>query len=89
MIYGENAVDKIDNAARILILFIIFAFDPLAVLLLVASLGLIAKRKDIIVDPEGNVSIPESQIDTTFAGGVTNSQREANLREKRKLFPIE
>jgi len=44
MIYGENAVDKIDNAARILILFIIFAFDPLAVLLLVASLGLIARR---------------------------------------------
>jgi hypothetical protein len=89
MIYGENAVEKIDNAARILILFIIFAFDPLAVLLLVASLGLIAKRKDIVVDHDGNVSIPESQIDTTFAGGVTNSQREANLREKRKLFPIE
>lgn len=89
MIYGENAVDKIDNAARILIMFIIFAFDPLAVLLLVASLGLIARRSDMEWDSEGNVSIPESKIDTTFAGGVTNSQREANMKLKRKYFPIE
>ena len=81
----EGEIGPIKYVAEI----IIFAFDPLAVLLLVASLGLIAKRKDIVVDHDGNVSIPESQIDTTFAGGVTNSQREANLREKRKLFPIE
>ena len=54
MIYGENAIDKIDNAARILILFIIFAFDPLAVLLLVASLGLIARKPDLPVDNDGN-----------------------------------
>ena len=32
MIYGEDvAKNKIDNAARILIMFIIFVFDPLAV----------------------------------------------------------
>jgi hypothetical protein len=89
MIYGEDAQDKIDNAARILILFIIFAFDPLAVLLLVASLGLIARRSDVKWDDKGNVSIPESQIDTTFAGGVTNTQREANMKLKREYFPVE
>ena len=89
MIYGEDAQDKIDNAARILILFIIFAFDPLEVLLLVASLGLIARRSDVKWDDKGNVSIPESQIDTTFAGGVTNTQREANMKLKREYFPVE
>ena len=47
MLYGEDvAKDKLDNAARILIFFIIFAFDPLAVLLLVASLGIMAREND-------------------------------------------
>ena len=83
MLYGEEAEDKIDNAARILIFFIIFAFDPLAVLLLVSSLGLIARNKDLDVDPEGNVSIPADKIDTSF-----NEQRERNRYIKRKFFPI-
>ena len=83
MIYGEDAEDKIDNAARILILFIIFAFDPLAVLLLVSSLGLIARNKDLDVDIEGNVSIPADKIDTSF-----NEQRNRDRQVKRKYFPI-
>ena len=46
MIYGEDvAEDKIDNAARILIMFIIFVFDPLAVLLLISSVGLIGRQR--------------------------------------------
>ena len=83
MLYGEEAEDKIDNAARILILFIIFAFDPLAVLLLVSSLGLIARNKDLDVDIEGNVSIPADKIDTSF-----NEQRNRDRQLKRKYFPI-
>lgn len=83
MIYGEAAEDKIDNAARILIFFIIFAFDPLAVLLLVSSLGIIARKKQLDIDPEGNVSIPADKIDTSF-----NEQRAANIATKRKYFPI-
>ena len=55
MIYGEGAEDKIDNAARILILFIIFAFDPLAVLLLVSSVGLINRK--IIPDEIGRAHV--------------------------------
>ena len=84
MIYGEDAEDKIDNAARILILFIIFAFDPLAVLLLVSSIGLISISRKLPVDPEGNVSIPAENIDTSF-----NPQREENKRIKRTYFPKE
>lgn len=83
MIYGENAIDKIDNAARILILFIIFAFDPLAVLLLVASLGLIARKSDLPVDNDGNITIAAENIDTSF-----NPIRDAQKKLKRKYFPV-
>lgn len=83
MIYGENAVDKIDNAARILILFIIFAFDPLAVLLLVASLGLIARKHPLPVDNAGNITIAADNIDTSF-----NPIRDAQRKLKRKYFPV-
>ena len=37
LIYGENAKDNFDSAVRIIILILIFVFDPLAVLLLIAS----------------------------------------------------
>jgi hypothetical protein len=83
MIYGEDALDKIDNAARILILFIIFAFDPLAVLLLVASLGLIARKPDLPVDNDGNITIAAENIDTSF-----NPVRDAQKKLKRKYFPV-
>jgi len=37
LIYGESAKDNIDKAVRIVILILIFVFDPLAVLLLIAA----------------------------------------------------
>jgi len=37
LIYGENAQDNFDKAVRIVILILIFVFDPLAVLLLIAD----------------------------------------------------
>src|SRR6056300_178885 len=37
LIYGENAQDNFDKAVRIVILILIFVFDPLAVLLLIAA----------------------------------------------------
>ena len=37
LIYGENAQDHFDSAVRIIILILIFVFDPLAVLLLIAA----------------------------------------------------
>lgn len=85
MIYGEDVEDKIDNAARILILFIIFAFDPLAVLLLVSSVGLISRK--IVPDDDGNVSIPMDKVDTD-TGGIINKQLERNRAIRRKYFPI-
>ena len=37
LIYGVNAEDNFDKAVRIVILILIFVFDPLAVLLLIAA----------------------------------------------------
>jgi len=82
MIYGEDvAKDKLDNAARILIMFIIFAFDPLAVLLLVASLGLMARDNEPLnpLYATDEVSIPKDKI-TSGNDYIT---------EKRKLYPRE
>ena len=45
VIYGEDeSVKYLDNAVRWVIYALIFVFDPLAVLLLVSSTGLIARR---------------------------------------------
>ena len=37
MIYGDQAKEMFDHAVRIVILILIFVFDPLAVLLLIAA----------------------------------------------------
>ena len=82
MIYGEDvAKDKLDNAARILIFFIIFAFDPLAILLLVASLGLIYRDNEPLnpMYASDEVSIPVDKI----ASGNDY------ISEKRRLYPRE
>ena len=82
MLYGEDvAKDKLDNAARILIFFIIFAFDPLAVLLLVASLGIMARDNEPLnpVYAMDEVSIPKDRI----------AEGNDYITEKRKLYPRE
>lgn len=82
MLYGEDvAKDKLDNAARILIFFIIFAFDPLAILLLVASLGLIYRDNEPLnpIYASDEVSIPVDKI----ASG------DDYISEKRRLYPRE
>lgn len=80
MLYGEDvAKDKLDNAARILIFFIIFAFDPLAVLLLVASLGIIARDNEPLnpLYATDEISIPKDRI----------AEGNDYITEKRKLYP--
>ena len=49
IIYGqEDSVKYLDNAVRWVIFMLIFVFDPLAVLLLVSSLAMMTKQKEII-----------------------------------------
>ena len=80
MLYGEDvAKDKLDNAARILIFFIIFAFDPLAVLLLVASLGIMARENDPLnpAFSTDEVAVPKDKI----------ADGNDYIQTKRRYFP--
>lgn len=55
LIYGENAQDNFDSAVRIVILILIFVFDPLAVLLLIAaniSLRQIKAKRELSIGDE-------------------------------------
>lgn len=65
VIYGEDSLDYLDNAVRWVIYALIFVFDPLAVLLLVSSSGLIAGkyRKRTPVKVVKNVlQVPKSRV---------------------------
>ena len=66
LIYGDNAKDHFDSAVRIIILILIFVFDPLAVLLLVSSTGLIARRveqeKPKVVENRYVIQVPKNKV---------------------------
>jgi hypothetical protein len=57
LIYGENAKDHLDGAVRAVIFLLIFVFDPLAVLLLIA-----ASKKEKIVEDDKSVTIAKTEI---------------------------
>ena len=64
LIYGENAEDNFDKSVRFVILILIFVFDPLAVLLLIAaniSLRQWRKKRNLIKN-ENKVNL-EEQLD--------------------------
>ena len=49
LIYGESASDHLDNAVRLVILLLIFVFDPLAIMLMIA-----ASKKELEVENKDN-----------------------------------
>lgn len=83
ILYGDQAEDYIDNAARWVIFAIIFVFDPVAVLLLIASSGMIARGREPI-DFGDYTMVPTSKIDDSF-----NDQRERLKQRKREMFPTD
>ena len=72
IIYGqEDSVKYLDNAVRWVIFMLIFVFDPLAVLLLVSSLAMITKQKEIIEEKKPPVieqryvlQVPKKRVQT-------------------------
>ena len=67
VIYGEDeSVKYLDNAVRWVIYALIFVFDPLAVLLLVSSTGLIARRveqeKPKVVENRYVIQVPKNKV---------------------------
>ena len=67
VIYGQDdSVKYLDNAVRWVIYALIFVFDPLAVLLLVSSTGLIARRieheKPKVVENRYVIQVPKKKL---------------------------
>ena len=67
VIYGqEESMNYLDNAVRWVIYALIFVFDPLAVLLLVSSTGLIARRveqeKPKVVENRYGNQLPKNKV---------------------------
>lgn len=67
VIYGDDATnDMLDNAVRWVIYALIFVFDPLAVLLLVSSTGLIARKKEEetpkVVENKYVIQVPKDKV---------------------------
>jgi uncharacterized membrane protein (DUF106 family) len=80
LIYGDNAKDHFDSAVRIIILILIFVFDPLAVLLLIAaniSLRQWRMKKNLVKE--------NKKVDLQNRLGIAQ-QRIKKYRERQKDF---
>ena len=80
LIYGEQAKDYFDEAVRIVILVLIFVFDPLAVLLLIAANISLRQWRT-----KKNLTKESKKIDLTNRLGIAQ-KRIKKYRERQKDF---
>ena len=89
LIYGENAKDNFDSAVRIIILVLIFVFDPLAVLLLIAANISLKQWRDKrnekkkIEDEEAKANKRQKDWQKE---AVNAKARAKNFRDKQKVY---
>ena len=80
LIYGENAKDHFDKAVRWVIIVLIFVFDPLAVLFLIAANISLRSRK---VAKEEN----EAKVQKNYQKEATNAKARAKrVRGREKIY---
>jgi len=80
LIYGENAQDHFDKAVRWVIIVLIFVFDPLAVLLLIAAN--ISLRSRTVAKEE-----TEAKIQKDYQKEATNAKARAKrVRDNNKVY---
>jgi len=89
LIYGENAKDHFDKAVRIVILVLIFVFDPLAVLLLIAA-NISLKQWRTRVNEKKKIKEDEDKAKKKQKDWQTESinakARAKNYRDKQKIY---
>ena len=74
LFYGKGDAETVDKAVRLLIIIIIFVFDPLAILLVVAA----------------NMSIHErNQQLTTEKKDLTNEEKPVNMTKQSEEYPTD
>ena len=83
IVYGDDSEDRIDDAARLLIILLIFAFDPLAILLLLASTAVIYKEDNFL---PSIVSVDEID-DLRDADAESVNEVNEYIKRKREIFP--
>jgi hypothetical protein len=91
LIYGDEAQDHFDKAVRWVIITLIFVFDPLAVLLLIAAnISMRTRRheKEHIIaeekaDKEGEL---KKEISKTKKQNLSAKTRAGNLRREQKVY---
>lgn len=90
LIYGDEARSHFDEAVRLIILILIFAFDPLAVLLLIAANQSLLKRPVIVKEENINVVASEDILKISTAATKPKKQKnikiEKETKKPRKLF---
>ena len=83
LIYGDDAENMFDEAVRVVILLLIFVFDPLAIALLLVStrdLGTNNRRKEyyddgnLKVDPSNVVDVDDSLTEMTFEDDIPEDE---------------
>ena len=80
LIYGEQAKDHFDKAVRWVIIVLIFVFDPLAVLLLIAANISLRSRR---VEKEEE----ENKIKKDYQKEATNAKARAKrIRDREKIY---
>ena len=80
LIYGENAKDHFDKAVRWVIIVLIFVFDPLAVLLLIAANISLRTYNE-------NKEDAKKKIQKDYQKEATNAKARAkNLRDRDKAY---
>lgn len=85
MIYGKNAEDHFDSAVRFVIILLIFVFDPLAVLLVIAANYTLQKEYASIQNEKTNEeSVEKKKIDLTSLEPIPMTKEE--LEKKVNLF---
>lgn len=81
LIYGDNAKDHFDEAVRWVILLLIFVFDPLAVLLLIAANQSLREIRRVKIDNENITNFTEVDSNDIETVQTPEAQTEENNTE--------
>jgi len=91
LIYGDEAKDHFDEAVRWVIIILIFVFDPLAVLLLIAAnISLrgrnLARQNEIEKNEENKIEKIRKEKERIERTATNAKTREKNLRNRDKIY---
>ena len=87
LIYGDSAEDYFDSAVRIVIIILVFVFDPLAVLLLIAANISYAERKQKKELTKVNEKvILEEKLEKISQSDKVKSKKLRELRKKERDY---